>query len=97
MYIFMYVPAADRMAPATSRNRVGPLSMQPSSAGGGARARSGHLQLRSASSSRMYICFLGNVHLKTPSIGICDSYFIIRKRLYISSSSQQCIQYNDVP
>ena len=38
MYIFVYVPAAGRIAPAIARNRVGPLSAQSTSIGGRVRA-----------------------------------------------------------
>ena len=44
MYIFVYVPATGRIAPAIARDRVGPLSVQSTSIGGQVEAaRSGHL------------------------------------------------------
>ena len=49
MGIFVYVPAAGRIAPTTARNRVGPLLPQSASTGGPVRAHAGHLQLRGAS------------------------------------------------
>ena len=49
MYIFVYVPAAGRIASATARNRAGPLPMQSPSGGGRARACGGRLQRRGAS------------------------------------------------
>ena len=48
MYIFVYVPAAGRIASATARNRAGPLPMQSSSGKGRARACGGRLQRRGA-------------------------------------------------
>ena len=49
MYIFVYVPAAGRIASATARNRAGPLPMQAPSGGGRARACGGRLQRRGTS------------------------------------------------
>ena len=49
MYIFVYVPAAGRIASATARNRAGPLLMQAPSEGGRARACGGRLQRRGTS------------------------------------------------
>ena len=49
MYIFVYVPAAGRIASATARNRAGPLPMQASSGGDRARACGGRLQRRGTS------------------------------------------------
>ena len=50
MYIFVYVPAAGRIASATARNRAGPLPMQAPSGGDRARAcGGGRLQRRGTS------------------------------------------------
>ena len=49
MYIFVYVPAAGRIASATARNRAGPLPMQSPSGRGRARACGGRLQRSGAS------------------------------------------------
>ena len=49
MYIFVYVPAAGRIASATARNRAGPFPMQAPSEGGRARACGGRLQRRGTS------------------------------------------------
>ncbi len=38
MYLFVYVPIAGRIAPASARNRIGPLSMRSTSKGGPVRA-----------------------------------------------------------
>ena len=42
MYLFVYVPVAGRIAPASARNRIGPLSMRSTSKGGPVRARGCH-------------------------------------------------------
>ena len=34
MYLFVYVPVAGHIAPASARNRIGPLSMRSTSKGG---------------------------------------------------------------
>ena len=47
----MYVPVAGRIAPATARNRVGPLPARFPIVGGPVRARAGGLQRRGASCS----------------------------------------------
>jgi hypothetical protein len=49
MYIFVYVPAAGRIASAAARNRAGPLPMQAPRGGGRARACGGRLQRRGTS------------------------------------------------
>jgi hypothetical protein len=49
MYIFVYVPAAGRIASATARNRAGLLPMQSPSRRGRARACGDRLQRRGAS------------------------------------------------
>jgi hypothetical protein len=49
MYIYVYVPFAGRIAPATALNRVGPLPARFPTAGGPVRARAGCLQRRGAS------------------------------------------------
>ena len=49
MYIFVYVPAAGRIAPAIDRNLVGPLSAQSTSIEGRVGARGGHFQHHDAS------------------------------------------------
>ena len=42
MYLFVYVPVAGHIAPASARNRIGPLSMRSTSKGGPVRARGCH-------------------------------------------------------
>ena len=42
MYLFVYIPVAGRIAPASARNRIGPLSMRSTSKGGPVRARGCH-------------------------------------------------------
>ena len=42
MYLFEYVPVAGRIAPASARNRIGPLLIRSNRVRGPVRARSGH-------------------------------------------------------
>ena len=42
LYLFVYVPVAGHIAPASARNRIGPLSMHSTSNGGPGRARGCH-------------------------------------------------------
>ncbi len=59
MYIFVYVPAAGRIASATARNRAGPLPMQAPSGGGRARACGGRLNETITSSYQaMYYSYI---------------------------------------
>ena len=46
MYLCMYVPVAGRIAPASARNRIGPLSMSSTSKGGPGLARGCHWERR---------------------------------------------------
>ena len=41
MYLFVYVPVAGRIAPASARNRIGPLLTRSNRVRGPVRARSG--------------------------------------------------------
>ena len=42
MYLFVYVPVPGRIAPASARNRIGPLLTRSTSKGGPVRARGCH-------------------------------------------------------
>ena len=46
MYIFVHVPVAGRIAPASDRNRIGPLLTRSASVRGPARARGCYLGRR---------------------------------------------------
>ena len=46
MYLFVYVPVEGHIAPASARNRIGPLSMRSTSKGGPGRARGCHWKRR---------------------------------------------------
>ena len=64
MYLFVYVPVAGHIAPASARNRIGPLSMRSTSKGGPVRARGCHWE-RCGST---FLCNTSAIRVEAPGL-----------------------------
>ena len=64
MYLFVYVRVAGHIAPASARNRIGPLSMRSTSKGGPVRARGCHRE-RCGST---FLCITSAIRAEVPGL-----------------------------
>ena len=65
MHIFMYVPVADCIAPASARNRIGTLSKRSTGNGGPGRARGCHWERRGST----FLCITSAIRVEAAELG----------------------------
>ena len=93
MYLFVYVPVAGRIAPASARNRIGPLSMRSTSKGSPVWAR-GLLRKLVLSGDLLQKPILTLYHMVfDSSIAVCwfETYFRYGYRTVIADLFYQAI------
>ena len=64
MFLFVYVPIAGRIEPASARNRFGPLSMRSTSKRGPGRARGCHWERRGST----FLCITSAIQVEAAGL-----------------------------